>query len=580
MPPSIPPTFHLGLCMAGAISAGAYTAGVMDYLLEALDRWEQARLSGKPGVPGHRVMIDLMTGSSAGGMTAPITLATLLDRETEHISDATYRYFTGKNRLYEAWVNLTADEMLPTLLGTGDLTKHGPASVLNSDFIDDIADAIMRVPRQRKLTDIPYIAPDLEICLSLSNLTGIRDDLRFANDSDREPTPNKAVQERGRREVNDRFLTINHRDFGHFIYGNEYQNDGRIPFTLAPNDPNRLLLAECTKATGAFPIGLRWRKVKRKGMYLNQSPLINPYATEAAFRHVTVTKPLFNDDFDYESVNVDGGMLNNEPFEIANRLLCLRHGASAINNDPNLTAGSVLMIDPFPSVDDGKPFLPKGKIALLDVIGQLYSTMRTQLLFKQDEVADAVSLTKFSRFLMAPTRKSRGGREYIGSQAIACGSLDGFGGFIARDFRTHDFQLGRRNCQRFLQRYFCVPYETTNPIFLQGYADPVARKRFTVRREDGSLHLPILPDINPKRIGFQPQVKQPVFPVFHIDTISRMVYQNQDAIEERVSELLKGHGAPKLLRIAAGVFEQRLAPVVCELILDRLAEHGLVSNEK
>jgi hypothetical protein len=29
-------TFYVGLCMAGAVSAGAYTAGVMDYLLEAL----------------------------------------------------------------------------------------------------------------------------------------------------------------------------------------------------------------------------------------------------------------------------------------------------------------------------------------------------------------------------------------------------------------------------------------------------------------------------------------------------------------------------------------------------------------
>ena len=30
-------TFHLGLCLAGAVSAGAYTAGVVDYLFEALD---------------------------------------------------------------------------------------------------------------------------------------------------------------------------------------------------------------------------------------------------------------------------------------------------------------------------------------------------------------------------------------------------------------------------------------------------------------------------------------------------------------------------------------------------------------
>ena len=29
--------------MAGAISAGAYTAGVFDFLIEALDEWEKAK---------------------------------------------------------------------------------------------------------------------------------------------------------------------------------------------------------------------------------------------------------------------------------------------------------------------------------------------------------------------------------------------------------------------------------------------------------------------------------------------------------------------------------------------------------
>lgn len=41
--------FQVGLCMAGAVSAGAYTAGVMDYLLEALNQWEKRR--HEPGGP-------------------------------------------------------------------------------------------------------------------------------------------------------------------------------------------------------------------------------------------------------------------------------------------------------------------------------------------------------------------------------------------------------------------------------------------------------------------------------------------------------------------------------------------------
>ena len=38
-----PPPFEIGLVMAGAVSAGAYTAGVMDYLLEVLETWQKEK---------------------------------------------------------------------------------------------------------------------------------------------------------------------------------------------------------------------------------------------------------------------------------------------------------------------------------------------------------------------------------------------------------------------------------------------------------------------------------------------------------------------------------------------------------
>ena len=65
----------MGLCMAGAVSAGAYTAGVMDYLLEALGEWEKRR--NEPGVPSHKVVIPVMGGASAGGMTSVMAASAL-----------------------------------------------------------------------------------------------------------------------------------------------------------------------------------------------------------------------------------------------------------------------------------------------------------------------------------------------------------------------------------------------------------------------------------------------------------------------------------------------------------------------
>jgi hypothetical protein len=39
--------------------------------------------------------------------------------------------------------------------------------------------------------------------------------------------------------------------------------------------------------------------------------------------------------------------------------------------------------------------------------------------------------------------------------------VEGFGGFLSRRFREHDYQLGRRNCQWFLRQYFAIPTDHT-----------------------------------------------------------------------------------------------------------------------
>ena len=78
-----PNSFHLGLTMAGAVSAGAYTAGFMDYLLEALNAWQNEKDKHKHNVnseiPNHNVVIDAIGGASAGGMVSMITTLALLD---------------------------------------------------------------------------------------------------------------------------------------------------------------------------------------------------------------------------------------------------------------------------------------------------------------------------------------------------------------------------------------------------------------------------------------------------------------------------------------------------------------------
>ena len=97
--------FHLGINMAGAVSAGAYTAGVLDFLLEALEQWYAAKASPSPAAPLHDVSIDVFSGASAGGMCAAIA-AVMVQGSFQHIrNSADPAVKDTTNKFYESWVN-------------------------------------------------------------------------------------------------------------------------------------------------------------------------------------------------------------------------------------------------------------------------------------------------------------------------------------------------------------------------------------------------------------------------------------------------------------------------------------------
>lgn len=160
-------TFHLGINMAGAVSAGAYTAGVLDFLTEALEEWYAAKASSNPAVPMHDISIDVFSGASAGGMCAAIASA-MLQGSFEHIRNPQDPTVTGtNNRFYESWVNKIDIE---PLLQQRDLENGAPVmSLLDSTIIDEIADyALTPGPATRR----PYIAESLTLFLTLTNVRG------------------------------------------------------------------------------------------------------------------------------------------------------------------------------------------------------------------------------------------------------------------------------------------------------------------------------------------------------------------------------------------------------------------------
>ena len=129
-------TFHLGITMAGAVSAGAYTAGFMDYVLEALNAWEEAKEKHKDDpnspIPNHDVMIDAIGGASAGGMVSMITSLALCAGNIQPVREVSNTK-TG-NILYDSWVFLDDDDSLYEGNGKGRTTFEKMLS--NSSSID------------------------------------------------------------------------------------------------------------------------------------------------------------------------------------------------------------------------------------------------------------------------------------------------------------------------------------------------------------------------------------------------------------------------------------------------------------
>ena len=143
--PTPHPAFQLGICMAGAVSAGAYTAGVMDYLLEALATYEKTR--DQNGFPSHKIEIPVMGGASAGGMTAIITAAALqqgITPVTAPLPDPQQE--RPENILYHSWVDLTAPDMFTKMLATDDIGSE-VVSALNCEFIDEVAQRAYKAGR-------------------------------------------------------------------------------------------------------------------------------------------------------------------------------------------------------------------------------------------------------------------------------------------------------------------------------------------------------------------------------------------------------------------------------------------------
>jgi hypothetical protein len=347
------PTFRIGINMAGAISAGAYTAGVLDFLIQALDEWEAAKSRSEP-VPRHKVSIDVLSGASAGGMSAAIAIVALHE-QFPPIVESACEVKKSQNKLYRSWVR---DIDIEALLGTQDLRDGKEVvSLLDSTPIPEIAGDVIG---QRNFTRRrSYVSNNLELFIALTNLRGVPYSVNSSNEG--------SFEEHIAYFADQIQFEIVGKE------GDSPQSELAKPLPLSGGDSQWQLLRRAAVATGAFPIALapgvldrdrldydhRWwtvrsdepKKDEPKMTGLGDQP--NPEDYSCRCEEEKQIPPAWGSGAadTVTTVNVDGGATNNDPFEIARKYLASlppRHGSHNPRN-PLLAEKAVITIAPLPS---------------------------------------------------------------------------------------------------------------------------------------------------------------------------------------------------------------------------------------
>ena len=162
----------LALVISGAVSLGSYEAGVMYELLEAIAQRNELLKSDFPELYiKERVVIDVITGASAGAMTAGI-LSQQLYYGGAHLRNP------YDNPLFNAWVKkVNIDELLNVEC------KNHKYSLLSSAVVDDIGATFIADNPGDVMDRHPAASDTLRIGLAMANLNGFSQEIRGKKES-------------------------------------------------------------------------------------------------------------------------------------------------------------------------------------------------------------------------------------------------------------------------------------------------------------------------------------------------------------------------------------------------------------
>ncbi|MFD0863675.1 patatin-like phospholipase family protein [Sungkyunkwania multivorans] len=572
--------FKLCITMAGAVSAGAYTAGVLDYMLETLDLWEKAKSENRdigignpgydPSIPMHDVEIDVISGASAGGITGTLTLLNLLDENYEPVNQ--HNPEGNNNRFYKSWVEMADDKdgmTLKKMLQLDDIKKREkPESLLNTKAIEAIANSSLDV--NENATYPPYVSKSLDLILTISNLRGINFMIDF-DGSDEKGDSGTVITSHGGFF---RYKIANEK----FKRGMPEEEDALYHVMDLKNLEDVVALRDATLSTAAFPIGLKSRELKIFRTYLERYPKYL-FGEE----RLNAISPILSEDDIYHFNSIDGGLINNEPYGIA--LKVLKEKNPEIEEE-NSESHAIVMVDPFPNQDHSAgPY--EAKRDMISIAKGMFKALRNQVMFNQDGILDALSLSDRTKFLIAPTRKEKvDGKWQRAKNDLASAPLSGFAGFLDRSFREHDFHLGRQNCQSFLRYYFAVKNENiASRLGVEASEEAKARFCFAVppKKEDGERFFPIIPDMrvieafhgtyDTTTYGPDAALDYPKYPSFASENFEKAY---KKLIKKRVSSIVKGLSGSGMLTFGFNLlFKNKSYKAIKKAIDGEMKDAGL-----
>lgn len=389
----------LAVAISGAVSLGSFEAGVIYEVLEAIAIHNEALSENDD----NRIEIDVITGASAGGMTACILAQNLL------YDDGSLRK-PYENSLYKAWVEKV--DIVDLLKVNKDDQRK---SLLDKGVVENIAKDLLQDKEKPEREKHPAASSEIQIGVAMSNLNGFNYEVKTSENQTFSYTRFK-----------DQFVCSVRRDENGdaVLKEKKLEDDTWKDFE---DDIKWSDLREAGISSGAFPFAFPMRSIFRvgKGKFSNRD---------------SKNKNNENPDSVHKGnyLYTDGGVFENEPVGMARAL---------VEDKKDNSTRYYLLVKPGQRKPSKDPFLNQEENLLTTAIA-LFGAI-----FQQAQFQDWIMKEIDSPLLTITSDDS----ELIGDVFSA------FSGFLEEKFRAYDYNIGRERAREQLAKAYIANLLSFDP---------------------------------------------------------------------------------------------------------------------